>query len=508
MRRGWIAVLAALSLLAGCGRAPVGDSGRVSVVATTPIIADLARHVAGQRAEVTSLVPSGADPHTHEPSLRDVRRVAHASVTLSNGLMLEPHALVRTVEESRSPGAVSVTLAEEAQRYGAEYIPLVEDARLDTVWLGMRVIGTGAARGADRTSTVHLRLTGAQGPGDVTAYVTGTFGRPRIHASTSDGIDARDDTELPTDAHTHMSWAFTRPGVHRLSWSARLDTPTGPVELAPATLTVAVGADPRGIPELAGRTVVERGHADLAANLDTGRVELAVDPAPGSRGATRHLDPSRAVVWVPPKALSEIPPSPHFRFLGRPGTQIHQLPQAVLGAHVHGEVDPHLWMSVPHAKAYAQVIRDALTRADPAGAEVYARNTRAHLAELDRTDRYVQRRMASIPASRRHLVTTHDGYGYFARRYGLSVAGFVTASPGVEPSVGQRRKLDRTLADLGVPAVFLEPTVLRQSSVLASLADDRGMRVCPIRAETLDSSVPTYVDLMRFDADSLARCLG
>lgn len=506
--RHLLSVVAALSLLVGCGHGPATRPEALRVVTTTPVLADLARNVAGNRAAVTSLVPSGADPHTYEPSLRDVRTVVYSKVALSNYLMLEPHSVIKTIDASLPPGAINISLAEQAQKYGAEAIPLVENANLDTVWLGLRVIGKGASRGADRSSSVHLRLDSVDGPGDLTAYVTGTFGRPTIHYSTADGVDDRDDVELPTDAHTHMSWAFSQPGVYRARFSAVLTTRSGEVPIGSRTLTIAVGADPRTIPELAGRTVVDRGHADLSADIDRGGILLLSDPTGGGVRTQQRLDPDKAVVWVPPKALTEIPASPEFRFLGRPGTSIHQLPQAVLGAHIHGEIDPHLWMSVRNAKAYVQVIRDALTRADPQGASTYENNARTYLAQLDRTAKYVDQRISTIPPGRRQLITTHDAYGYLAAAHGMHVAGFVTANPGVEPSMAQRRKLSRTIADLHVPAVFLEPTVLRGSSVLAAIAAENGVRVCPIYADTFDEKVTTYVDLMRFDADSLAECLG
>jgi len=90
----------------------------------------------------------------------------------------------------------------------------------------------------------------------------------------------------------------------------------------------------------------------------------------------------------------------------------------------------------------------------------------------------------------------------------MHIAGFVTADPGVEPSMAQRRKLNQTIADLKVPAVFLEPNVLRGSSVLAAIAAENSVTVCPIYGDTFDDHVTNYIDLMRFDADSLAKCLG
>ena len=90
----------------------------------------------------------------------------------------------------------------------------------------------------------------------------------------------------------------------------------------------------------------------------------------------------------------------------------------------------------------------------------------------------------------------------------MHVAGFVTANPGVEPSMAQRRKLNQTISDLKVPAVFLEPNVLRASSGLVAMAHENDVQVCTIYGDTFDDRVTTYIDLMKFDADSLARCLG
>lgn len=45
------------------------------------------------------------------------------------------------------------------------------------------------------------------------------------------------------------------------------------------------------------------------------------DPTGGGVRTQKRLDPDKTVVWVPPKALTEIPPSPAFRFLGHPGSR-------------------------------------------------------------------------------------------------------------------------------------------------------------------------------------------
>ena len=85
-RRGVSAVLALATVLAGCAAPPALSErdGRVQVVTTTGLLRDLVQHVGGDRVNVTSLVPDGGDPHSYEPSLRDVRNVVYADVAFSS----------------------------------------------------------------------------------------------------------------------------------------------------------------------------------------------------------------------------------------------------------------------------------------------------------------------------------------------------------------------------------------------------------------------------------------
>ena len=500
-----LAVAAAAATLTGCGyerdRLSSSGDGRLQVVVTTGILRDLVANVGGDRVRVASLVPDGADPHTFEPTLRDVRNVVYADVAFSNYLLLEEHSVVKTLDANLRPGTPDVSLAEGAVKYAAEIIPLVEDVNLDTIWLGLRARG---GRGATRASDVLLSLTGASGPGAVYGYLTGTFGDTDVYFNSRDGF-ADDTATLPADAHTHMSWVFTRPGTYRLTFQAslRADAAAPPVPVGrPTTFTFAVGVRPQGA------TVLDRGHADLTVDLDEDRLYALYDPQGGGEGTQTEVPAERAVIDVPAKALAEIPGDPQFRFLGRPGAPIYQLPQAVLGKHVHGEIDPHLWQDAGNAMAYVKLIRDTLIARDPEGAATYRANADRYLAELDALDRYVRRTLAAIPPERRYLVTTHDAFAYLAHAYGLRVAGFVTPNPATEPSLADRRKLTETIRTLKVPAVFLEPNLAARASTLTEVARERGIAVCPIHGDAFSPGVSTYAQMLRANADSLRRCLG
>ncbi|MEU8664464.1 anchored repeat ABC transporter, substrate-binding protein [Actinoplanes philippinensis] len=504
MNRTPAALLACLAL-AGCSAPPAlsATDARVQVVTTTGILADLVRNVGGDRVVVDAIVPDNADAHAYEPTLRDVRNIVYADVAFSNYLLLEAQNVIKALDANLPDGVEQVSLAEGATRYAAEIIPLVEDVSLDTVWLGMRARGAGAAHGVTRSSDVRVSAVDVSGPGRMTAYLTESFGNPDTFFDSGDGFDPangfRDDTMvLPPDAHTHMSWAFTEPGVYRLTLRAELavTADSKPVPLGEQVITFAAGVDPNLSP---GVTVLRDGHTDVTADIDAGGIHLW--------SGEQRLDPARTVIEVPAKALKEVPAGPGFRFLGRPGTRIYQLPQAVLGRHVHGEIDPHLWQDVGNAQSYVELIRDTLIAADPAGAAEYRAGADRYLTELSALDAYLRKTIDGIPQENRHLVTTHDAFAYLAKAYGIPVAGFVTPNPAVEPSLADRRRLTETLRNLRIRAVFLEPNLRARSSTLVEVADQSGVRVCDIYGDAFDDRVRTYTQMMRFNADSLRQCL-
>lgn len=557
-----------LTLVAGCagvGVDPAHD-GQLRVVTTTGILADLVRNVAGGRATVSQLVPDGADPHSYEPSLRAIRDVAYADLAFSNYLLLEQHSIIRALDANLPASAQSVSIAEEAAKQGATILPLVEDRALDTLWLGMRVSGDGKRYGANRASEVDLQVVSVQGPGQASSYLTTTFGTPELGFSSHDGFDAASDykhdtVSLPADAHQHMSWAFTKPGVYRVQFKARLRPVKGKnVEFKTATFTFAVGVDAAAVAKREGRVVLGPGHGDVSVDLEAGRITLVADkqasgqawpsaaktasassasaPSPGgsasptsstpsptsSDGASAPsqadvvvagaahvpghiaLDPQRVVVDVPTRTLAQVPQG--YSFVGRAGTQAYILPQAVLGKHVHGEIDPHLWHDVHNAAAYVKVICAKLKQVDPAGASVYEANAARYLNQLAQLDTQVKSTLDTISEANRQLVTTNDAYAYLANAYGLKVAGFVAPNPASEPSLADRRKLAATIKDLHIKAVFLEPNLARTRSTLKVVASEAGVKVCPLYGDTLDNQAPTYQAMMRFNANSLARCLG
>ncbi|WP_353066576.1 anchored repeat ABC transporter, substrate-binding protein [Arcanobacterium hippocoleae] len=508
-RRSLAAIIAGTLMLVSCAAMPLKnaalattgggqisaktESAQLKIVSSTPIIADFVQNVAPE-AEISTLVPPGADPHTYEPSLAAIRDVARADIAFSNQLLLEEQSLLKTIDANLPDGAKHIGLGNEAVKFGARHIQLVEDASLSTVWLGFRVDGAGG-----QNATVEISAIEANGPGVLAAFTTGTFGQPSAWITSSDGIDPSEDrVELPTNAHTHMSWGFSAPGEYQLTLKAVLKDGRASKELGVDKVRFIVGKEP----QKENLRVIDSGHVDITAKL-AGGITLLTD---NEKGGKEYLQPSEVVFAVPYSSVTTIP-SPEWGFLARPGQEAFILAQAVAGRHVHGEIDPHLWHDVKNAIAYVETIREELVQLDPQNAKQYQENAERYISQLHRLDQWMSSVLASIPSKQRTLVTTHDAFGYLARAYGLKIAGFVAPNPSLEPSVQQLANLARTLQNIGGRAVFIEPNARTHVNELLAVAQQADVKVCTIYADTFTREVDSYLKLMTANAKSLKGCL-
>ncbi len=134
--RGLTAALL-VALVAACGQ-PVGQADRpdvsgrkLRVVATTSLVTDLVRKVAGERAEVTGLMGAGIDPHVYKASEGDVLALAEADAIFYNGLHLEAKMsdVLERIEGRRLTVAVADGVPRErliaSAQFGAAYDPHV-----------------------------------------------------------------------------------------------------------------------------------------------------------------------------------------------------------------------------------------------------------------------------------------------------------------------------------------------------------------------------------------------
>ena len=84
----FLALVLGLGLALGQERCDAADR-RLRVVATTTVVADLVRQIAGERVDVDCLMAAGIDPHSYKATPRDADRLARADLVVASGLHLE-----------------------------------------------------------------------------------------------------------------------------------------------------------------------------------------------------------------------------------------------------------------------------------------------------------------------------------------------------------------------------------------------------------------------------------
>jgi ABC-type Zn uptake system ZnuABC Zn-binding protein ZnuA len=381
---GWLASACVSS--ASPGPTPAADLtpstlARVQVVATSAILADLAKNVGKDLIEVRTLVPPGVDLHSYQATPQDSIAISRARVIISNGAGLD-NFLELVLQSAQQPSAIRVV----------------------------------ASAGLQAASVVEMELPGEGGP----------------------------EEELIEEVEEL---------VHRVE---------GGELTAAAALTQL------------GELLSGDGHKE-SQELGDQLLVLISDAQGGQRTP-------EAVIEAIDRLLSQ-----------------HEGE-----GHGHDEGDPHFWQDPLQAIHYVERIRDGLGQADPAGAQSYQANATAYIQQLRQLDQEIASTLGQVPPARRHLVTFHDAFGYFARRYGWQVSAFV-ASDASEVTPQKVVTVMERIRGQGIPAVFAEPQF--RPDVMEQAAKDTGVRVGTIYSDTLDSKVPTYVEMMRFNARSLAQHL-
>ena len=170
----------------------------------------------------------------------------------------------------------------------------------------------------------------------------------------------------------------------------------------------------------------------------------------------------------------------------------------------HARGDPHFWQNPLYSVYYVELIRDGLIQADPGSSHIYEDNAATYIRKLLDLDTEIGSALNAVPPQRRRLVTMHDAFGHFAERYGWDVSA-LAPHDGSDVTPGKVVTILEQIKNDGLPAVFVEPQF--GNSLLDQAADDMGIKVGIFYSDTLNPTVPTYLDMMRFNVRSLVEHL-
>ena len=174
-----------------------------------------------------------------------------------------------------------------------------------------------------------------------------------------------------------------------------------------------------------------------------------------------------------------------------------------------GKPNPHAWMSFSDAQIYVENIRRALVEHDPDNAEVYNANAAAYSAQIAEARAPVQALIDNIPQDKRWLVSSEGAFSYLARDLGLKELYLWPINADSQGTPQQVRKVIDAVRQNDIPAVFSESTVsdkpAQQVARETGAAYGGVLYVDSLSAD--DGPVPTYLDLLRVTAETVANGL-
>lgn len=167
--------------------------------------------------------------------------------------------------------------------------------------------------------------------------------------------------------------------------------------------------------------------------------------------------------------------------------------------------DPHAWNSMANGVIYARNVMQALIKADPQDSADIQRSGEAYIEKLQKLDSWAMNRFAEVPLSKRKVLTSHDAFGYFGQRYGvtfLAPQGFSTES---EASASQVGSLIKQIRAEKVQAWFIEnQTDARLVKQIAQATGAQpGGELYPEALSQPDGPAATYVQAFQHNVNAM-----
>lgn len=171
--------------------------------------------------------------------------------------------------------------------------------------------------------------------------------------------------------------------------------------------------------------------------------------------------------------------------------------------------NPHAWMSPRNALVYVENIRQAFVELDPENADTYNANAEAYSQKLKAIDEELQADLTQVPENQRYLVSCEGAFSYLARDYDMKEIYMWPINAEQQFTPKQVQKVIESVKANDVPTIFCESTVNDegQKQVAKTTEARFGGNLYVDSLSTESGAVPTYLDLLEYDARTISNGL-
>ncbi len=171
--------------------------------------------------------------------------------------------------------------------------------------------------------------------------------------------------------------------------------------------------------------------------------------------------------------------------------------------------DPHAWNSLQNGVIYARNVMQALIKADPQDAADIRRSGEHYIEQLQQLDSQAKTKFAAIASNKRNILTSHDAFGYFGQRYGVTFLAPVGFSTEAEASARDVAQLITQLKREHIHTYFIEnqtdPRLVKQ--IASASGAQPGGELYPEALSAASGPAPTYIAAFEHNAEAMLRSM-
>lgn len=175
--------------------------------------------------------------------------------------------------------------------------------------------------------------------------------------------------------------------------------------------------------------------------------------------------------------------------------------------HDHGDLDPHVWLSLDNAQRFVEFVEGRLIEQDPGNREQYQRNAEQARMGLNTLGEQLNDRLSTSRDT--PYILFHDGFQYFEHDQNLNGLGALVLNPDIPPGPRTIARLRDLAAPLERVCLFREPQYSeRWLMPLVDNLDQATLGTIDPLGQLSEPGTGLYADMMRRLASDLAACLG
>jgi ABC-type Zn uptake system ZnuABC Zn-binding protein ZnuA len=182
---------------------------------------------------------------------------------------------------------------------------------------------------------------------------------------------------------------------------------------------------------------------------------------------------------------------------------------AISSTEYENSSDPHAWMDVSNGLVYIKNIWQSLVDLDPANKDYYTANYESYKKEIEELDTYIQEEIRKIPLDQRVLITSHDAFAYYGKRYGIRVEALMGISTEAQAGTNDMTRVVKVIRENKVPAIFVESTI--NPKLINQIAKDNDVVIGgELFADSIgdeESEGHGYTEMLRHNTDTIVKAL-